>query len=223
MKHWLKMTMIGTLFWASLATGADWTEFLKPLQMNCGYDRSTDRMYGVSPFVLVHDSSIPAHLKGDIVSHSGSDIVLKNATAFGYPLNAIKTFGMESDLARLELHFERVAFDKLLPTFYRTLGTLVLAGGEPKAFQGFLHFDLRVAGGRLLAKEIPYLGEDPDLYVFDESMDKFVYWGNEYISSPAIVAGTPTGWFYSDASYGYYALVADEKEKVLACVYASGT
>lgn len=121
---------------ANVANATDWTPYLKSIQHHCNYEALAKDLMA---------KKVPANLKADVVKQTAkhrkirkeyyadediASIQLKNATAFGAPLQKISyksVVGEGSGEAEYVLHFANANFIKALPLLLFKLQVIQIA------------------------------------------------------------------------------------------------
>ena len=208
---------------ANIANAADWTPYLKGIQHHCNYEAVAKDLMA---------KKVPANLKADVVKQTAkhreirkeywanedtASIQLKNATAFGAPLQKITykySAGEGSDVAEYVLHFANANFIKALPTFtfqiasYPDSGFVQTAGQKRMWLNSYL-------GDKVVYKEAPYrVVKDKDVgirYDFPKSLTTPL--GGEF----DVYVSKPDGWLIEYSPYGSAELTFDGKNKTITC------
>lgn len=188
-----------------LSFGADWTPYLKGMQDSCNYgDELTN--------ILSKNTAMPKELKADIVRHTTVvnnretndqtiNLILKNATAFGYPINKI-TYKTTDYTSLLAVHFKTTDFTKSISNFTIKVGNQNQKAGVKKAWVSSTSDEItsvtipQKIDGKYYDYESLFMAiKDPNqVYITDE-----------------------TGWSnVGAAEYGTY-LTFDKKTKTISC------
>lgn len=211
---------------ANIANAADWTPYLKGIQHHCNYEAVAKDLMA---------KKVPANLKADVVKQTAkhreirkeywanedtASIQLKNATAFGAPLQKITykySAGEGSDVAEYVLHFANANFMKVLPTFTFNIVSDSNSGMVQSAGQKRMWLEGYQDDGKVYYKEAPYrMVKDKDVgitYEFPSSMTAPL--NGEY----GIYVSKPDGWerdFYGAPGTAEQ-LIFDGKNKTITC------
>lgn len=192
------------------AHSADWTSFLKPLQNRCGVLLDE---YGSAPVLnMIASRRIPVYLQSDILFYPSESYdgiyLLKNATAFGFPLSAILVDTSDVGI-EVSLKFKYMYADYLLPKFYYETENVRAVSGTKQAF-------LKREGRAIQPIPYPPSQIDNDGYFLVkwqeyEKLDDF----------SAIVVSVPDGWFFSDSELNFQSLKINAKNNTIKCFYHS--
>ena len=202
---------------ANVANAADWTPYLKGIQHNCNYEALAKDLMA---------KKVPANLKADVVKQTAkhrkirkeywadkdiASIQLKNATAFGAPLQKIsyKSVGGEGSVeTEYVLHFTNANFIKALPTFTINVNGKAQPAGQKRVWErGGADDENRPY------KEVPYrkIKVNTDGYEYETYQTSDDY--GEFIVS------APNGW--ESEVYGgpgtIESLFFDSKNKTITC------
>lgn len=181
---------------ANVANATDWTPYLKSIQHNCNYEALAKDLMA---------KKVPANLKADVVKHTvtkkgGQEVAtlrLKNATAFGAPLQKISyksVVGEGSGEAEYALHFANANFIKALPTFTINVNGKAQPAGQKRVWE---------RGGaddenRRPYREVPYRkikvntdGYEYETYQTSDDYGRFIVstangWESEVYGGPGI-------------------------------------
>lgn len=185
------LALLISLVISSPAFSADWTPYVKSLKNTCG--RTTLPYDGETLEV----AKFPKALKSDIVKTGEySDIVLKNATAFGLPLASIYEGDESGHGLTSILTFKSGDVSKLIPQFYfKDSKGKTLKAGEKKVY--FVKSVIKNhTAVRTIVESVPY----PKLK--NNNADAIVqYMSKQYgkkskYQNLGLLFGTNTGWFY---------------------------
>lgn len=121
----MKKMMLASLMFASSAFAHDWTPYLQGMKNTC----DTSALLQLAE-KYENTKQLPKAISGSVTDFEvgiiGSfSISLKNATAFGYPINAIESIVAANGTSRVSVHFKNADFMRIAPQFY-----LLSAGGQ---------------------------------------------------------------------------------------------
>lgn len=209
---------------ANVANAADWTPYLKSIQHNCNYEALAKDLMA---------KKVPANLKADVVKQTAkhrkirkeyyadediASIQLKNATAFGAPLQKISyksVVGEGSGEAEYVLHFTNANFMKALPTFTFQIASYPDSGFVQTAGQKRMWLDSYL-DNKVVYQEAPYrVVKDKDVgirYDFPKSLTAPL--DGEY----DVYVSKLDGWLIESFPYGGAELTFNSKNKTISCV-----
>lgn len=204
-----------TILLVGSASAADWTAYLSNIKHNCNVEKIHSTLF-TDTFA---NKKLPQALHADLVKRTGKIdndsasgkvvLQLKNATAFGQPLNKI-SYLVHDNHAKWKFHFANGDFMKLLPSFYT-------GEGEHTKAAGTQHFWLL---------EFKYTDDNTTKVVRTHNhpyKDAGQWWGGELNITPSddehIIKGyqtTKTG-FILGTNFGNTTLSFDPKSKTIRC------
>lgn len=180
------LTALAFIIATSPALAADWTPYLQGMQENCNYGDTITN-------ILTKRSAVPNALKKDVVKQSYANIdeftnkgmlQLKNASAFGYPINKI-SFDNEEYETTVTIYFKNKDFMALLPSFYVKLGNTKIPAGSKTAYLKHTYPNKKAKITKMDYKNVgkfsPY--QDPN---YTDGRWAILY------------ASTPDGWYVTD-------------------------
>lgn len=200
---------------AGSASATDWTPYLSSIKHNCNVEKIHSTLF-TDTFA---NKKLPQALHADLVKRTGKIdndsgsgkvvLQLKNATAFGQPLNKI-SYLVHDNHAEWHFHFANGDFIKLLPTFYTGESKHTKAAGTEYFWLIESKFNNNDTISVVSAQNRPY-------------KDAGKWWGGELNITPsndshALIGhqSTKTGFIFG-TSFGNTTLSFNPKSKTISC------
>ena len=197
------------------AKSIDWTPYLKWMQDSCNFNNSNNIKDKLD------EGKIPKALKPSVVKRTRNTnktrVQLKNAIAFGQPINRIEIEHPETSYSAFTVYFANNNFTKIKPNFFLRFDNKQYAVGSDKAWGVITKESEKIdKHGYPIRDETYVLLSKQEREKFRKSQEPY----HSISNFDGLVYVDSTGWFKDDNYQGEQeSLFFEHKTRSVTCSY----